>query len=233
MTVMTKETLVEREINQRETSQGTTVREREYGPALVHDGHFALGVAEGGSVIEVLAGIAAIALGCLGLAGIVSTTLAAIAAIVVGATLLVQGTSLMAGFEPLSAGKARTSDLAGGDLSIEVAGGMAAAVLGILALAHVHPMALLAVAVLAIGGTTLIGTGALAPLTSRGWSGLTGTVATVLMLLGIAAGVLGIIAIASASHALTLVLVGWLVAGFAMLVSGTVLGTQVRRLLRR
>lgn len=218
---------------ERETTHGTTVMEREYGPVVVHNGHFALNLAEGGSVIEVIAGVAVIALGCLGLAGIVSTTLAAIAAIVVGATLLIQGTSLMAGFEPLSHGKARTSELAGGDLSIEVAGGMAVAVLGILALAHIHPLALLGVAVLTIGGTILISTGALAPLTSREWSGMAEAEATVLMLLGIAAGVLGIIALASPTHALTLVLIGWLAAGVATLVSGAALGTRARGLLRK
>jgi|SRR5579875_3004583 len=223
---------------ERENGYGTTVTERQFststgtGTAVVHNGHFNLDLAEGGSVIEVLAGIAAVALGCLGLAGIVSTTLAAIAAIVVGATLVVQGTSLMAGFDWLSQGKARTSELAGGDLSIEVAGGMAAAVLGILALAHIHPLALLAVAVLAIGGTILIGTGALAPLAASERFGLTATATSIMVLLGIAAGVLGIIALASASHALTLVLVGWLVAGFASLVSGTALGARVRGMLR-
>jgi hypothetical protein len=118
----------------------------------------------GGLTIEVLGGIACIALGILALLGIGSGFLLAIATIVFGGTLLL-GASVTARLAELEAwyaggdGRAREveREAARGAAGSQVFVGIGAVVLGILALVGVGPgLTLILIALLAVGGSMLL-----------------------------------------------------------------------------
>ncbi len=168
----------------------------------------------GGSAIEAIGGIAAIVLAIIGLAGLIPGDLAAIAAIVIGASLLLQGGAVMSSLRHLEAGAG-----VGGAMSAESLGGIAAIVLGILALLGISPGILLSAAVLTLGAALLLGAGAL-PFAGGG-SAFAGGQAFI----GIGAVVLGILAVVGIAQ-VTLQLVAFLVLGCGVFFAGSAVGTR-------
>ncbi len=152
----------------------------------------------GGSLLEGAGAIATIALAIVGLAGIFSSTMAAIAAIVVGAAVLMEAGTLTVGGLSTQSGLREMSffrHIRGMDFQ----GGLATVILGILALLGIAPQTLLAVAVIALGATFLFSES---------------------VLVGLGGVVLGILAVVGESQ-LTLVLVGFLIFGAGLLFAGT------------
>lgn len=167
----------------------------------------------GGSLMEAVGAIATIALSIVGLAGIFSPTMAAIATIVIGASLLIEGGAFGAAQFTSRAG----TEFETTDTSAAFLGGMAGIVLGILALLGVASMTLLAVAAIALGASLLLsgfGQSTLFPSSAGGHT-----------LVGLAAAVLGILAVVGLSSQV-LVLVALLVLGTGALFSGSAQGTK-------
>lgn len=167
----------------------------------------------GGLVGEAIGAIAVIALAIVGLAGEFSFTMAAIATIIIGATILIEGGFFAAAFGRAGTGSVVQSLESGDWLKAEFLGGMAAVVLGILALLGVFAPTLLAVAVLVLGASYLLG--------SAGEFG-SGSHAVV----GLAAMVLGILAVVGLDQ-LTLVLVALLALGAMSFYSGASAGARM------
>jgi hypothetical protein len=152
-----------------------------------------------GGAVEGFGAIATIALAIVGLAGVFSTTMAAIAAIVLGAAILFEGGSL-----EFINGRIRKAVLGEGlwhenAAATDLQGGVAAIVLGILALLGIASVTLLAVTLITVGAAFLF--------SGRFLSGLAGVV-------------LGILAVVGLSPAI-LVLVGLLALGAGLLFTGS------------
>lgn len=199
-------------------------------------------IAAGSSFIEALAGIAAIVLGILGLVGVVSMILAEVATIVVGGALVIQGAAVMSGASELMSeyGEEGAATYGFGGMSVEFVGGVATIVLGILALVAVHSRPLMSVAVIVVGGTLMLSAGTISSLagarTPNEGNNSAGSMfarqmaassSSTQVLLGIAIGILGILAVLGHSHQMSLILVAWIVAGAATLMSGSALGARV------
>src|SRR5689334_19940346 len=121
---------------------------------------------EAGSIGEAVGGAAALVLAILGLLGLLPVTLAAIAMIALGAGLLAGGAALSrrysSGVPSAAASRARQEIV--GALGMQAMAGVAAIVLGVLALLRVDPVVLLGIGVLVLGGALLAAGGAMARL---------------------------------------------------------------------
>lgn len=194
-------------------------------------------VLTGASASEAVIGAAAVVVAVLGLIGTLPFYMAAIATIAVGAALLIEGLGIAAQVRALEhelVGNRQTGALIGGT-SVEVVGGVAGIVLGVLALFGVEPFVMLAIAAIVYGGTLIFGTGASrqvdAAASMRGGYGGVSHQALVSsdgakILGGIAAATLGILYFADVGVGLTLILSAMLVAGLVNLLSGTALAAR-------
>jgi len=151
----------------------------------------------GEALFEGVGAIATIALSIVGLAGVFPATMAAIAAIVLGAAILLEGGAV----EFKNGRLARAMPIQGYETAAaaDIQGGIGAIVLGILALLGVAPLTLLCVTLIAVGAAFLF--------SGRFLSGMAGVV-------------LGILSVAGISS-LYLVLVGLLVLGAGLLFAGS------------
>ena len=204
-------------------------------------------VVAGGSITEAIAGLAAVALAIIALAGVLPGYLAAIATIAVGVALLAQGGAVAARWSKLVAETPGyewdPQTEVGSGMTAEILGGASGIVLGILALIGVAPHILIPVALLAFGGAMLVGTGATAdlgrmrsagtsPRLERATREMTVAASGTQMLIGIAAVVLGILALIGVDP-LTLSLVGLLAIGASILFSGSAVSSRMLSILRR
>ena len=214
--------------------------------ALTEDTKSMLEIESGGSLIEAAGGIAVIVLTVIGLARGNDGFIPSIATIVLGVALLAEGGAIAAEFSKLltatSGGTFGAMELGGG-MTTEVLTGGAAIVLGILGLVGLVPMVLLPAAVIAVGGGLILTAGAVERLNrlrvrTTGSSevaervsqvAVSGAIATQIIA-GIAAIVLGILALVSAGHASILTLVGLLALGSAVALSGTALAGRLMRM---
>jgi hypothetical protein len=204
-----------------------------------------------GSGAEALAGIGAIALAILGLAGILPFTFAAIAALAIGAGLLLKGIAIAGSFAEAVRRHLLPADPAAqmmlsGDLSAQALGGAAGVALAILALVGVSTWVLLAVAAIVFGGTILVGGSSRPELvndevlsggapagassTTAGFARASGGAAALAGLATLTLGIVGLVNAGASMH--TLVLVAFLVAGSANLLSGSALLGRVADVLR-
>jgi hypothetical protein len=198
-------------------------------------------VATGGWAAEAVGGIAAIVLSIIGLAGGFQATMAAISVILIGASLFIAGGATAASYRQLIArlegSSAGTTDF-GEAMTVEFLAGIAGIALGILALLGISATVLVSAAVIVFGSAFLLGSGAAANLNS--WSAslqytrdetrqmvrqATGTGIGGQVLLGMAAIVLGILAVLNI-NSMVLNLVALLCLGVAVLLSGTVFGSK-------
>lgn len=187
-----------------------------------------------GSIMEAIGAMATIALAIVGLAGIFPLVMAAIATIVISAAILIEGGAFSAGSATVSSTSEAQAVEAGGGASTTFLGGIAGVILGILALLGVAGAELVAVALLVLGttfmlsGVSSVTVGQMAPPTAGGPGFVQSTRAAGSggqVMVGIAAVVLGILAVVGLSQ-VVLVLVGLLSIGGAALLGGSALGAK-------
>jgi hypothetical protein len=214
--------------------------------AITDDVKTVIEIESGGLLIEAAGGIAVIVLAIIGLARAGDGVMTSIATIVLGVALLAEGGAIAAEFSKLlsaaTGGTLGAMELGSG-MTTEIFAGGAAIVLGILGLVGLVPMVLLPAAVIAVGGGLVLTSGAVARLNQLrvqatgvsemaqrvSQAAVSGAVATQI-LAAIAAIVLGILALVSTSHAAILTLVGLLVLGAAVALSGAALAGRLIRM---
>ncbi|SRR5579883_1397001 len=197
-----------------------------------------------GGFVDALGGIAAIVLAVIGLSGVKPEALVSISTIVFGAALLIQGGAMLSEFAVVEAAPAEANAASsGGGLSACFLVGVAGIVLGVLALLGVYATILTAVAAIAFGAALVVSASAVWQLlTSRSFETRFQTRSPMLRMLasevasgsagvqgmaGLAVIVLGILAVAGI-HTVPLTLIALLVAGAAIVLTGSTLsGTMI------
>jgi hypothetical protein len=195
-----------------------------------------------GSAAEALGGAAAIVLGIIGLLQIRPQSMAAIAAIVVGCALIFESAAISSRYSHLrSLARAGGSEAAiGGGVTAEMLGGIAGVVLGSLGVVGIASRYVIPAAVIVFGVSLLVGAAQTTALQRQHITSMPSTVPAravraglgvasgAEVLVGIAAIVLGAIAIAQIAT-LVLSLVGLLCVGVAVLLDGTATGAKAAR----
>lgn len=209
-----------------------------------------------GGLVDAVGGIATVVLAIVALAGIAPARLAAVATIVFGAALLIQGGTMLSeyalvlrprGTTATGEPGARIEHFGGSGLSSLFMMGAAGIVLGVLALLNISALQLIAIAVIAYGATLIISSNAVRQLywlqaqslrAASSVSGpelIAGEMASgstgVQMLAGLTAVVLGILAVAG-TDATALILVGLLVLGSTVVLTGSTLSGLVEGFMR-
>jgi hypothetical protein len=201
-----------------------------------------------GGLVDAIGGAATIILAIVALSGVGQSLLAAIATVVFGAALLIQGGTMLTEFTKLMAPPSAASTgeevVGGGGLSALFLVGAAGIVLGVLSLVGISAQTLTAAAVIAFGGALLLSSNSVWRLyrakrasyragaagTLSGPEFLAGEMASgsaVLQCLsGLAAIVLGILAV-TGTNPNVLTLVGLLVLGATVLLTGSTLSGAV------
>jgi hypothetical protein len=218
----------------------------EHPAEVAHEEKISAATLAGGSSLELIGGGGAAVLAIIGLTGTLPFFTTTIATIVIGGALLAHGAAVTARstdtMRRTAEHRTEHNEIASGAGS-EFLGGAAAIVLGILALAGVMPAVLLPVAMLVVGGTILLGAPAqpeiarLAPdrdprmsrITRDAVQGTSGG----MVLAGLGAIVLGILALVGVGPVYTLVQVALLAVGVAVLLSASVLTARFARRLQQ
>jgi hypothetical protein len=199
-------------------------------------------VVAGGSSLETLGGLTALVTAVVGFVEL-PFHMAGVATVALGIALVAQGIAVTSRWRDALAAiegtRARQADLVKG-ISTETFAGMVGVMLGILALAGVAPLVVLPAAVLAYGGALVIGGAAqpdlvyLAPERNPRFARVTydaiQSSGSIMVLVGIAAAVLGTLALASLGPVLTLTLVALLSIAASLMFAG---GVLTARLLHR
>lgn len=217
----------------------TIYSDPEYDRRMANDRATQMAIASGSS-FELFAGLIAVAVGIAGIAGYAPIYLAATATIAVGFALLAQGGTMAARWQNAVhiAGSERTEAVG---IGTEVFGGLAGIALGVLALFGVSPLTLLPAAGLVLGVALLLGGPAqpqiaeVAPASrmTRRWHVTRDAVRTssgVMVMAGVAAIVLGILALATDGPTLLLSLIAMVCIAAALVLAG---GTLAARFARR
>ena len=201
-----------------------------------------------GGLGDAIGGVATIVLAIIALSGVSQPMLGAVATIVFGAALLIQGGTMLSEYTklifPPGAIDPAEEVMGGGGLSALFLVGSAGIVLGVLALLNIDPQTLVTVAVIAFGGAMVLSSNSVWHLyrakqalhrlgTTRMHSGgdiLAGEIgsgsAVLQCLAGLAAIVLGILAV-TGTNPMVLTLVGLLVLGATVLLTGSTLSGAV------
>jgi hypothetical protein len=207
-----------------------------------------------GGLVDAIGGIATIVLAVCGLAGIQTPMMAAVATIVFGIALLIQGGTMLSEYAQIifpAGTKAMSIDqFGGGSLSAVFLVGAAGIVLGVLALLGINPAVLTPVAIIAFGTALVLSSNAVWNLyvLRRAWakgegqaqlggseilaSEMASGSAGIQALAGLAAIVLGVLAVAGAPHEAMLNLVALLALGATTVLTGGSLSTTVLSLMR-
>jgi hypothetical protein len=197
-----------------------------------------------GGLADAIGGVATIVLAIIALSGVSQPMLGAVATIVFGAALLIQGGTMLTEYTklifPSAAIDPAEEVVGGGGLSALFLVGSAGIVLGILALLNIYPQTLMAAALIAFGSALLLSSNSVWHLyrakqtlsrlsATRTFSAgeiLAGEMASgsaaLQCLAGLAAIVLGILAV-TGTNSNMLELVGLLVLGATVLLSGSTL----------
>jgi hypothetical protein len=195
-----------------------------------------------GSTIETLGGLATIVLALIGITGRSQIYMASAACIAAGIALVAQGGSIAARWSDvlrrLDGEHYDRSELIGG-VGTEMFGGLVGIVLGVLSFANVMPFVLLPVAAIVFGGSLLLGGAAqpgleeLVPARDPHYRRLTHDAIQasggVMVMVGVAAAVLGILSLLKVGPMLTLSLVAMLCIGAALTVAGGALTARFAR----
>ncbi len=204
------------------------------------------GWVEGGASIEAIGGACAVILAILGLMNFAPAKMAAVAGIALGASLFLESGFVSGSYEAIRARfEGGTHPEFGGGLGVEMVAGMCAIVLGILTLLMVEPPALLmGIATLVLGAGVALSSGVTGRLNSAKLLIRKGTddsrietrhaivdAALTQVVLGVAAAVLGILALAGVSPSV-LILVAMLGLGVSALYSGGALAGRMWSVLR-
>jgi hypothetical protein len=202
-----------------------------------------------GGVVDAVGGVATIILAIVALSGVSQMMLAAVATIIFGAALLIQGGTMLTEFTklmaPTGAAPGTAEELVGGGgLSALFLVGAAGIVLGVLSLIGIASQTLTGAAIIAFGSALLLSSTSVwrlyrakqasyragATRTSSGAEFLAGEMASgsaaLQSLSGLAAIVLGILAVTGTNPSV-LTLVGLLVLGATVLLTGSTLSGAV------
>jgi hypothetical protein len=223
----------------RDLSRHETLYEHPDAHELLSAGRKTIAVIEGGSSFEALGGLVTVILAIVGIARYAPFTMGGVCAIVIGASLFVQGGAIAsrwrADLRRLDGVRYDRSELLGG-VSTEVFGGVVGIVLGVLVLAGVLPAVLLPVAAIVFGGALLLGGAAQPELSNLAAPPRHATVQDaveasggIMVLVGVAAAVLGILSLLGVGPAITLALIAMLCIGGALLFAGGALATRFMR----
>jgi hypothetical protein len=207
-----------------------------------------------GGLIDAIDGIATIVLAVCGLAGIHAPMMAAIATIVFGIALLIQGGTMLSEYAqiifPPGAKASPIDQFGGGSLSAVFLVGAAGIVLGVLALLGINSGVLTPVATIAFGTALVLSSNAVWHLYVLRRASVQGESqpqfgaseilasdmasgsASVQALAGLAAVVLGILAVAGTTNDLTLNLIALLALGSTIVLTGGSLSATVLGLMR-
>jgi len=204
-------------------------------------------VASYGGFVDALGGIATIVLAIIALAGVKPEILVAIATVVFGAALLIQGGAMLTEFALIETAPEAEAGASGGGLSALFLVGFAGIVLGVLALLGVHAPVLTAVAAIGFGAALVISSSAVWQLlTSRSIAARFQSRSPMLRVMasevaagssglqamaGLAVIVLGILAVAGIFSE-TLTLTAFLVAGAAIVLTGSTLSGTMTGFMR-
>jgi hypothetical protein len=196
-----------------------------------------------GGFVDAIGGLATIVLAILALAGIYQDVLGSIAIIVFGVALLIQGGTMLGEFGQIMfpGGRAVGRFTGGNTLAAVFLTGCAGIVLGILALIGIHPTVLVPVSIIAFGAALVLSSasvwqlyamkhaatisGSESALGNREFlaSEMASGSAGMQALAGLAAVVLGILALTATPYAATLFLVALIVLGAMIVLTGTTL----------
>jgi hypothetical protein len=211
-------------------------------PASTPDERRTVRIFAGGTSIETLGGLTAVVLAVIGVTGFQQIYMLGAACIATGLALLAHGGSIAARWNEvlrrLDGERFDRSELVGG-IGTEVFGGAVGLILGVLALANVRPFVMLPVAAIVFGGSLLLGGAAqpeleaLVPDYETRYRRFTHDAIQasggVMVMVGIAAAVLGILALLDVGPVLTLTLVGMLCIGAALFMAGGALTARFAR----
>lgn len=208
-------------------------------------------VEAGGAATESTGGVAVIVLAILSLVGVIPRVLTPVAGIVFGVAFMIEGAALAARQASLIEGMTDTTGAqnlrVGGGVTIELAVGAAAIVLGVLSLVGVVPGILMPALTTAAGAGLILSSGwkqrlseVQATVASTEAAAqeasitriATGSAAGAQFLAGIAVTVLGIIGLTGAGIPMIMSAVGLLVLGCAITLSGTALASRMLRLVQ-
>lgn len=194
----------------------------------------AIEVSAGG--LETAAGVGAAVMAILGLVDIIPATFAALATIALGAGFIVQGAGLAGKVSELARMNADSEDQAvvRGELGIETLVGVAGVALGILALFDLDSMTLISAALIAFGGSLLIG-GGVAEKVDYLLQGYEQRTASMLVdvgaggetLIGIGAIALGVLTLVGVTSEYTLLLAGQVAVGAGMAIQASPLIARI------
>jgi hypothetical protein len=191
-------------------------------------------VVDSGSAFELFAGAIAVVASIIALWGY-SYVMAALATVAVGFALLAQGATIAARWERATH-IAESERLEVFGITTELFGGLVGIVLGVAAIFGAMPMTLLSVASMVIGGALLLG-GPTQPVLAkddrsraRVTRDLVRSSSGVMVMAGLSALVLGLVAVIAGGPVLTLVSVAMMLLGAALVLAG---GSLVAVLARR
>jgi len=209
-----------------------------------------------GGLTEAIGGVATIVLAVVGLAGVHGPMMAAIATIVFGIALLIQGGTMLSEFAAIyfpenARGEASTEQAGGASLSILFLVGAGGVVVGVLALLGIESAILTPIASIAFGTALVLTANSVWHLWVLGRASMKGETqaptmagreilandmaagsAGIQALAGLAAIVLGILAVAGHQADLTLNLAALLVLGATVVLTGGSLSATVLSLMR-
>jgi hypothetical protein len=199
-----------------------------------------------GSIIESVAGVAVIVLAIIGLTRPDSPFIASIAAIVLGFAMLAEGGAITAEYSKLLSmitGGAVGAVEFGGGTTVEMLAGGGMAVLGVLGLLGFAPVILVSTGLIEIGVAIILASkgsrrlnalkvraAGFSELAEKVTEGAVTCAAATQILAGGAAAVLGVLALTLKAHTETLMLVGLLILGAAVVMSGAALTGRILRL---
>jgi hypothetical protein len=223
----------------RDLSRHETIWEHPDASTLLAPSRRTIAAIEGGSSIEAMAGLAAIAVSVIGVAGYEPFTMGGVAVIAIGLALVAQGGAIAARWRDallrLDGTRYDRNELIGG-IGTEVFGGIVGIVLGILVLAGVMPTILLPVSAIVFGGSLLLGGAAqpelsaiAGPANRTSIQGAVEASGGIMVLVGIASAVLGILALLDVGPVITLALVALLCVGGALFFAGGALAARFMR----
>lgn len=202
----------------------------------------------GGSIVGVVAGLIALVLAIIGLSGVHPVGLVAISVMVVGIALLVESGVMGAEYRTLTGyiGESRSTRMElGGGLGVEAVAGLAALILGLLALIGIRPDVLVACGTILLGFGVIFGSrvhdrvrtmrinpAAEGEEMDRVTRDLLASATAAQVLVGLGAVILGVLALVGFAP-ITLNLVAVLAIGASILISGAMLGSHFYFLFRR
>jgi hypothetical protein len=195
-----------------------------------------------GGFVDALGGIATIVLTIIGLSGVKPDVLVSISTIVFGAALLIQGGAILSEFAHIESMPEVRVGTGGGGMSALFLVGISGVVVGVLALLGVHAEVLTAAVMIAFGAALLASSSTVWQLmTARSMamrfqsrtpmlrfvaSEVAAGSAGIQAMAGLAVIVLGVLAICGI-FSLTLTLIGLLVAGASLLLTGSTLSATM------